>query len=155
MDPTLAERAVLVSSLGTGNDAGAVSGAPNGNVDVWATTIVTSKLRFVQVNGYYDQLQDLPEARVPELPQNPFGTWMANKRPEILELVSACDQVSVLAAALPWFAQDVVHMRAETSDDFPTLVPDVSGQIWHVSRSDSARAREELWAALKDPATFD
>jgi hypothetical protein len=80
---------------------------------------------------------------------------MANKRPEILELVSACDQVSVLAAALPWFAQDVVHMRAETSDDFPTLVPDASGQIWHVSRSDSARAREELWTALKDPATFD
>jgi hypothetical protein len=154
MDPTLPERAVVVSSLGNVEATGVRSGSPNGNIDVWATSIVTNRMRFVQVNGFYDQLQDLPEARVPELPQNAFGAWMAEKRPEILDLISACDQVSVLAAALPWFATSVTRMRAEPGDDIPTLLPDPTGQIWHVSQSDSERARSELWSALQDPAIF-
>lgn len=154
MDPSLPERAVVVSSLGTSDDAGTRAGGPNGNVDVWATTIVTNRMRFVQVNGYYDQLQDLPEARVPELPQNAFGAWMAEKRPDILDLVSACDQVSVMAAALPWFATSVTRMRAEPGDDIPLLAPDPTGQIWHVASADTDRARSEFWAALQDPATF-
>jgi hypothetical protein len=155
MDPTLAERAVVVSSLGNIEAEGVRSGGPNGNIDVWATIIVSSRLRFVQVNGYYDQLQDVPEARVADLPQNPFGAWMAEKRPEILDLSYACDQVSVLAAALPWFATDVTRMRAEPGDDVPLLLPDPAGQIWHVAQGDSERARSEFWSALQDPATFD
>jgi len=111
-------------------------------------------MRYVQVNGFYDQLQDLPEARVAELPQNPFGTWMAEKRPAILDLIFACDQVSVLAAALPWFSSSVTRMSAQPSDDIPTLLPDPNGQIWHVAQSDSERARAELWSALQNPTTF-
>ena len=154
MDPTLAERAVVVSSLGNVEATGVRSGGPNGNIDVWATIIVSNRMRFVQVNGFYDQLQDLPEARVPELPQNPFGAWMAEKRPEILDLISACDQVSVLAAALPWFATSVTRMRAQPGEDIPLLLPDATGQIWHVAQSDSERARGEFWSSLQNPATF-
>lgn len=154
LDPTLPERAVVVSSLGTTSSSGAVAGSPNGDRDVWATTIVTSRMRYVQVNAFYDQLQDVPEARAPELPQNAFGAFMAEKRSEILDLIQACDQVSVMAAALPWFASSVTRMRAEPGDELPALTPDPNGQIWHVPAADSDRAREELWTALRDPATF-
>ena len=154
MDPTLPERAVVVSSLGNIEETGVHSGDPNGNIDVWATTIVSSRMRYAQVNGFYDQLLDLPEERVAELPKNPFGTWMAEKRPKILDLISACDQISVLAAALPWFATSVTRMSAQPSEDIPLLLADPAGQIWHVSQSDSERARSELWAVLQDPATY-
>jgi hypothetical protein len=154
LDPTLPERAVVVSSLGTSTESGAVSGEPNGAVDVWATTIVTNRMRYVQVNGFYDQLQDLPEARLAELPANAFGDHMAEKQPEILDLFIACDQISVLAAALPWFATSVTRMSAEPGQDIPALVPDPTGQIWHVSAADADRAREELWSTLLDPATY-
>lgn len=153
LDPTLAERAVVVASLGQTDGDGARALDPNGNRDSWATRIVTSRMRYVQVNGYYDQLLDLPEDRVAELPTNPFGEWMAAKRADILDLVHACDQISVLAVALPWFATDVVRMRAD--DAAPTtLVPDLTGQIWNVRQSESDRARELLWSTLKDPLTF-
>jgi hypothetical protein len=154
MDPTLAERAVVVASLGNVDAGVTQTRDPNGGLDAWATTIVSTRMRFVQVNGFYDQLLDLPEARVTELPKNPFGTWMAEKRPEILDLIQACDQVSVLSAALPWFAQSVARMRAEPSDTVPTLVADPAGQVWHITQSDSERARSELWSVLQDPATF-
>lgn len=154
MDPSLPERAVVVSSLGNIEETGVRSGDPNGNIDVWATTIVSSRMRYVQINGFYDQLLDLPEERVAELPQNPFGAWMAEKRPEILSLISACDQISTLAVALPWFATSVTRMSAQFGEDIPLLLPDPTGQIWHVSQSDSERARSELWRALQDPATY-
>jgi hypothetical protein len=154
MDPTLPERAVVVSSLGNSDETGVRSGDPNGNIDAWATTIVSTRMRYAQINGFYDQLLDLPEERVAELPPNAFGAWMAEKRPEILDLISACDQISVLAAALPWFAVDVTRMSAQSSEDIPLLLPDPEGQIWHVSQSDSARARSELWDVLQDPATY-
>ena len=96
----------------------------------------------------------MPESRVADLPKNPFGRWMADKRAEILDLIQACDQVSVLSAALPWFAQDVARMRAEPSEEDPALVPDPAGQVWHVAQSDSERARNEIWSALQNPATF-
>lgn len=154
MDPTLPERAVVVASLGNTVDGTINSGGPNGDVDPWATVIVASRMRFVQVNGYYDQLLDVPEARVAELPKNAFGAWMAEKRGEILDLNYACDQVSVLAAALPWFAGDVTRMRAQTSDDPPTLLPDPSGQIWRVGSGKSDRFRDEMWQMLGDPGTY-
>jgi hypothetical protein len=79
---------------------------------------------------------------------------MAEKRPEILSLISACDQISTLAVALPWFATSVTRMSAQFGEDIPLLLPDPAGQIWHVSQSDSERARNELWGALQDPATY-
>lgn len=153
MEPRISERVVVVASSGHTETNGANAGSPNGDRDAWATFVAMSRLRFVQVNGYYDQLQDFPEARVPELPQNAFGSWIVAKRPDILDLISACDQVSVLAAALPWFAQDVTHMSVNLADP-TTLDADPRGPIWHVPRCDSERARVELWQALINPATF-
>ncbi len=154
MDPSLPEHAVVVASMGNVVDGVVKSGGPNGDVDPWATTIVVNRMRVVQVNGYYDQLLDFPETRVAELPQNPFGTWIREKRGEILDNIVACDQVSLLAAALPWFAGDVTRMRAQPGDDIPTLQPDPSGEIWHVGSSQSDRARDELWRLLQDPLTY-
>ena len=153
LDPTLADRAVVVASLGQTTSEGAQTVEPNGGRDSWATTIVTSKMRYVQVNGYYDQLLDVPETRAAELPNNDFGRWMADKRGDILNLIQACDQISILAVALPWFAADVGRMRPD--DDRPALlVADAAGPIWHVAEIDSTRARDEIWARLKAPATF-
>ncbi len=150
LDPELADRAVVVASLGQTNGSGALTLDPNGDRDPWATFIVTSRLRYVQVNGYYDQLADFPEERVSELPESAFGAWIAAKRADILELTAACDQVSVLSAALPWFAQDVTRMRLNDAD--PTVLDaDPLGPIWHVARTDSDRARQELWDALSNP----
>jgi hypothetical protein len=153
LDPTLAERAVVVASLGQTDGEGATALDPNGSRDSWATFIVTSRMRYVQVNGYYDQMLDIPAERAPELPANPFGRWMADKRANILDLVHACDQISVLAVALPWFAADVTRLRLDDGES-ATLVPDPDGQVWHVRQTESERARDELWASLKDPRTF-
>jgi len=153
LDPTLADRVVVVASLGQTVADGAQTLNPNGNRDTWATAIVTSKMRYVQVNGYYDQLLDVPETRAAELPNNPFGRWMADKRGDILSLLQACDQISVLAVALPWFASDVARMRLD-ADRSTLLVADEAGPIWHVAEIESSRARDEIWARLKAPATF-
>lgn len=153
LDPTLAERAVVVASLGMAEGSGARTSNPNGGRDEWATHIVTSRLRFVQVNSYYDQLADFPDARLAELPKNAFGDWIAAKSADILDLIQACDQVSVLAAALPWFAQDVSHLRIDDAD-LTLLDSDPQGPIWYVRRGDSDRAREQVWAALTNPNTF-
>jgi hypothetical protein len=153
MDPSLAERAVVVSSLGQTDGDGASTFNPNGGHDTWATFIVTSRLRLVQVNGYYDQLLDVPDAQAKDLPKNAFGRWMATKRSELLDLVLACDQITVMAVAMPWFSADVTRLRVDDTD--PTqLVPDAAGQIWHVAQSDSVRARSDIWTILKDPSTF-
>jgi hypothetical protein len=153
LDPSLVERAVVVASLGQTDGDGASTFDPNGGRDNWATFIVTSRMRLVQVNGFYDQLLDVPEERASELPQNAFGRWMAEKIPGILNVILACDQISVLAVALPWFASGVTHLRVNDADSM-SLIPDATGQIWHVARTDSERSRSEIWARLKDPSTF-
>jgi hypothetical protein len=153
MDPTLAERSVVVASLGQNEGLDARTVEPNGTRDPWATFIVTRRMPYVQVNGYYDQLLDLPESRVDELPDNAFGRWMAQKRPSLLEVVIACDQISVLAAARPWFATAVAKLRPDGDED-TLLVADAEGPIWHVPTCDTDAARDELWAMLKDPTTF-
>lgn len=148
LDPSLAERAVVVASLGRTDGDGAQTLDPNGGRDPWATVIVISRMRVVQVNGYYDQMLDVPEARVAELPNNAFGSWIAGKRADILDLIQACDQVSIMAVALPWFAQDVVRMRPDGAEA-TSIIPDPTGQIWHVAQTDSDRARDQIWARLK------
>jgi hypothetical protein len=105
------------------------------------------------VNGYYDQLLDVPDDRVAELPDNAFGHWLAEKRANILGVLHACDQVSVLSIALPWFDSNVTRLRLDDADS-TMLVADPSGPIWHVVKTDSDRAREDFWTRLKDPQTY-
>jgi len=154
MDPSLVDRVVVVASLGPGGPPGrADTFDPNGGRDLWASYIVTSRLRVVQVNTYYDQLLDLPDDRVADLPQNAFGQWMADKRSDILKKLVACDQVNVFAAALPWFATAVERMRVDETET-RYLVADADGAIWRVTQGEIDRAREEIWSRLRDPALF-
>jgi hypothetical protein len=153
LDPTLVERAVVVGSFGQNDGDGASTFDPNGGRDSWATLIVTSRMRLVQVNGYYDQLLDVPEDRASELPRNAFGRWMAAKIPDLLNVRLACDQITSLAIGLPWFASDVTRLRASDTDS-TSLIPDPTGQIWHVATTDSERSRKEIWAWIKNPSTY-
>ena len=86
--------------------------APNGEMDPWADAIVTARFRFVQVSAFYDQLTDVPDARLSELPANPFGDWIAAKQPKIWNLPAAADQVAVVAIGVPSFATAVARVSA-------------------------------------------
>jgi hypothetical protein len=158
LDPTVTERVIVVSSLGTGFSEGeeiAHMGMPNGEMDAWADAIVVERFRYVQVSAYYDQTTDLPAERLPELPDNPLGEWMREKQPEILEIAVASDQVSVIAVALPAFTRSVTRVsQAGFDGEQPTLAPDPNGHAWLVTTSDGAAATAELWRQLLDPATF-
>jgi hypothetical protein len=158
IDSTVAERAIVVSSLGTGFADGeqvARMGVPNGEMDPWADAIVTQRFRYVQVSAYYDQLSDVPEERLPELPDNPFGEWIAAKQPKILSTPLASDQVSVLALGIPEFARAVTRVSQSGWEmDQPTLAPDPHGHGWLVSASEGAAATAHLWELLLAPETF-
>ena len=157
IEPRIASQLVVVASLGALSSTGAGMSNPNGEMDPWADFIVSSRLRYVQVSAYYDQLTDVPDARVSELPDNAFGAWMAAKQREIYSIAVAADQVSVLAAGLPAFATAVsrVTTRGEPSASAgPELVPDPRGGAWLVTQSDGTFATTRLWELLLDPRTF-
>ncbi len=157
LDNSLPARVVVVASLGGPVDSVPSTGDPNGPNDPWAAVIVSARFRYVQVNGFYDQLQEIPEQRVPELPANSWGRWISAKRPKILDLFVACDQVSVMAVAFPGFALDVERMSSPVTPALglpASFVPDPTGNVWHVPRSDAASASGLFWDALKDPRTY-
>jgi hypothetical protein len=158
IDPTVAERIVVVSSLGTGFSESsqlARMGVPNGEEDTWADTVTVQRLRYVQVSARYDQLTDVPAERVMELPQNPLGEWIGAKRTEILSTQLAADQVSAIAVGIPEFVKGVVRVSPFGFErDQPTLAPDPKGSAWLVSESDGTAATDRLWQLLGDPATF-
>ena len=153
MDPTVADRTVVVSALGSTTDTGAAMSDPNGEMDPWADVIVTSRFRFVQVSAFYDQLQDVPTSRFSELPATPLGQWIQTKQPQVWDLPKASDQVAVLAVGLPTFAVDVDRVSAApsvTADATvgPELRTSSDGASWLVRECDGARAAERFWQAL-------
>ena len=158
LDPSVTERVIVVSSLGSGfsDDAQlARMGIPNGEIDPWADTIVVQKFRYVQVSTYYDQLADVPAERLTELPDNAFGAWMRAKQPDIFDIAVAADQVGVLAAGLREFTRAFTRVSQSGSDgELPALAPDAQGRAWLVTASDAAAARARFWQVLLDPATF-
>jgi hypothetical protein len=159
MDPTVAERVVVVSSLGTTTASGAAMAAPNGEMDPWADAIVTARLRYVQVSAFYDQLADVPAARLPELPANAFGAWIAAKQPKVWDLPEAADQVAVVAVGVPSFATDVQPVAVAAllgpgATAGPDLVTDPNGVARLVTETAGAEATGRFWKALLDPATF-
>jgi len=153
LDPTITERVVVVSSLGTVSSSGATMGVPNGEMDTWADTIVAHRFRYVQVNAYYDQTLDVPSSRATELPNNAFGNWMAKK--QVWSDNYATDQIGVLAVWLPSFVLEVKRMSPNAvGADSPTLQPDPQGNVWVVTRGDIDLSRAQLWKWLLDPNTF-
>jgi len=159
IDPTVAKRVIVVSSLGTATDTGWVSGRPNGEMDPWADTIVASRFTFVQVSAFYDQTNDIPAARIADLPANPFGAWMAAKAPNVWSDMRAADQVGILAVAVAGFATaaPTVAVAAPTQADAkmgPTLVAKAGGNGQVVTRISTADAVAHVWTLLGDPKTF-
>jgi hypothetical protein len=159
VDPTVTDRVVVVSSLGKTSASGGVMAAPNGEMDPWADAIVTARFRFVQVSAYYDQLTDVPTARLSELPSNPFGSWVAAKQPKILNLVEASDQVSVVAVSVSTFATAIEHVSAAGSvaagaTAGPDLVANPNGTARLVTGSAGDQATGRFWKMMLDPATY-
>ena len=158
MDPTVTERVVVVSSLGTATDSGGAMGPPNGEMDPWADAIVTARFPFVQVSAFYDQLMDVPASRLSELPANPLGDWIAAKQPQIWNLPQAADQVAVVAVGIPSFAVAVERVSAAAlvgagASTGPDLVTNASGPAWLVTQSASAAVTERFWQLLLDSTT--
>jgi hypothetical protein len=133
--------------------------APNGEMDPWADAIVTSRFRFVQVSAFYDQLTDVPASRLPDLPANALGNWIAAKQPKVWGLPEAADQVAVVAVGIPSFATAVEPVSAGAlvgpgATAGPDLVADPDGAARLVTGNASAEATGRFWKALLDPATF-
>jgi hypothetical protein len=159
VDPKVTERVVVVSQLGSLSSSGAVMGPPNGEMDPWADTIVTSRFRYVQVSAYYEQLTDVPAARLPELPANDFGKWIAAKQPGIWSIPQAADQCAVAAVGIPSFATAIEHVAtvgpvAAGATTGPDLTPDPKGALWLVTGSAGTSATNRFWELLLNPATF-
>ena len=159
MDPTVTERVVVVSSMGSTTDTGAAMGPPNGEMDPWADAIVTAHFRFVQVSAYYDQTTDVPTTRLGELPANAFGDWVAAKQPSIFNLDQAADQVGVAAVGISSFVTAVQKVSAPGligagATAGPDLVADPAGSLLLVTQSKGAEATGRFWQLLTDPNTY-
>lgn len=158
IDPTVADRIVVVASLGTGGDSGAMVG-PNGDLDPWADWIVSQRFQYVQVSGYYDQTTDVTDSLVSSLPANPLGSWMAAKLPKLWKTPVAADQITVLALGVNRFVTDVRRVEADSTAAFdsmegPPLLPKIDGPAWLVSSCAGPLAASTLWQMLLDPATY-
>jgi hypothetical protein len=158
IDPTVTERLIVVSSLGTATEDGGKMGAPNGEMDPWADAIVTGRFRFVQVSAFYDQLADVPASRVAELPANSLGAWIAAKQPQIWRVMEAADQVAVIALGISSFAVEVANVApagliGPGANTGPDLVRDPNGPGWLVTKAASSTATERFWQLLGQTAS--
>ncbi len=154
IDPTVIDRVIVVASLGLHKDPKTVMTGPNGDLDPWADWIVAQRFRYIQVAVLYDQAADVTETD--KLPDNQFGTWMANKLPKLSTNNAAADQLAVLAAALPEFATEVKQSAPDTSAGFnsppgqgPPLLPSATGDAWVVTQIEASLARKHLWMMLR------
>jgi hypothetical protein len=161
MDPEVTKRVVVVSSLGSlSAPGGGGMGDPNGEMDPWADTIVTSKFRYVQVSAFYDQYnEDVPASRLGELPANDFTAWVTAKQPGIWKLQKAADQVAVAAVGIPTFVTKVEPVSAAGPVAAgaligPALVDDPSGPLWLVREIASSEATKLFQKLLFDPKTY-
>jgi hypothetical protein len=159
MDPTVVNRVVVVSSLGTVTASGAAMGPPNGEMDPWADAIVAGSFRFVQVSAFYDQLTDVPASQLHALPANDFGNWIASKQPNVWTIAKAADQVGVLAVAVRDFVAAVEMASVASNPDGgagggPDLLAGQGGPLWLVTQVASSEATSRFWQLVTDPATY-
>ena len=161
VDRTVAERVVIVSSLGSTSSTGGGMGIPNGQGDPWADVIVSANFRYVQVSAWYDQLTDVPSSKLSELPNNPFGAWIASKQPNLWQWSPASDQVSVLAVGLPAFATAIERVASAPTDAGqsadaaagPNLATTQNGPDWLVTGCDGNAATKLFWNILATKTT--
>ena len=159
VDPTVADRVVVVASLGAVTGSGGGMGDPNGPEDPWADTIVAERLRYVQVSAFYDQLSDVTDSSVSQLPANPLGARIAAKQPNLWEWQPASDQVAVLAVGLPGFVTALEKVAAAGPVEAgatagPDLVTDPNGPCWLVTQCAGTVATAAFWKLLLDARTY-
>jgi hypothetical protein len=158
LDHSVTERVVVVAALGSTSARNGAMDAPNGELDPWADWIVAQRFRYVQVSAYYDATRDLPASKLANLPKNPLGTLVATQQPDITDVPTQADQVSILAAALPSFVVAVERVAVDTAATFdasgPALLPDEAGPHWLVVQIAPTAAAARLERMLQDPATF-
>jgi hypothetical protein len=157
LDPSVADRMVVVAAMGWEDEGGVVvMGGPNGELDTWAGAIVAQRIPFVQVSGFYDQTLDVTEALVDQLPDNPFGEWMASKLPTINN-PAAADHVALLSVLVTDYATAVRSVGYAGRNEWgeALLEARVGGCCQYVSEVDATRAGELLWERLDDPSTFN
>jgi hypothetical protein len=156
LDPTVPDRVVVASWLGSTTNGGAVMGSPNGELDPWADAIVAQKFRYIQVSASYDQSTDLPSSALAELPSNPFTAWVRKKQPDVWPPGIDADQVAVIAVAIPSFASVVTRMAQDGSDsgDVPLLSGNPKGSTWLVTEVTRALAPARFSWMLLDPDTY-
>src|SRR3954463_984521 len=159
MDPTVTERVVVVSSVGSTTATGGAMGQPNGEMDPWADAIVSAHFQFVQVSAFYDQTTDVPTSRLAELPDNAFGDWIAAKQPTIFSLAQAADQVGVVAVGISSFVTEVKNVAAAGligagAMAGPELVYNAPGPLLLVTQSKGTEATKRFWQLLTDPNTY-
>jgi len=159
LDHTIAERVVVVSSLGTVTSTGGAMTSPNGEMDSWADTIVAMHLPYVQVSAFYDQKADFPDASLSQLPKNALGDRIRTKQPGVWNDNRATDQVGVLAVGLPGFAMAVERVSytgipAAGAMNGPDLTSNLKGPSWLVTACNSDAVPKRIWRALHDPKTF-
>ena len=158
IDHSVVDRVVVVAALGTYAAPNGSMGGPNGDLDLWASWIVAQRFRYVQVSAYYDQTTDVSTAELGSLPANPLGAWIADKQPNVFKIITASDQVSVLAVGLPAFVVGVIRAAPDLSGGFDTtrglpLVPATDGKIWLVTEIAAPLAATHLWQWLLDSST--
>lgn len=159
LDHSVVDRVVVVAALGGYATPKASMNAPNGDMDPWADWIVSQRYRYIQVSAYYDQTGDVTATDLSTLPQNALGVRIINKQPNIIPVLQACDQVALLAMALPGFTVSVERVSPDTSAGFdstqgPPLAPDPNGNDWVVTQIAPQLAPVRLRQLLLDPKTF-
>lgn len=155
IEPAIADRLVVVASLGELSSPGAIMGMPNGEMDPWADTIVVQRLSYVQVSAFYDQQADVPSSRLTELPQNAFGDWIASKHSKIFEIQVGADQVALLAVLVPGFVEQVERAAQEgtqalSQGEVPKLAVAEGGDVWLVTGVDGELATRTFWNLLSE-----
>jgi hypothetical protein len=159
VDQTVVDRVVVAAALGSVAAPNGVMGPPNGDLDPWASWIVAHRFRYVHVGTWYDQAGDVTTAQFPDLPANRLGMRFMDKRPNIITIPTAADQVALLAVALPGFVTGVQRASPDISAGFDPmqglrLLPDSSGNAWVITQVAGPLAQARLWQMLLDPDTF-
>jgi len=159
MDRGVADRVVVVASVGDLTSSGADMGIPNGEMDPWADFIIATKMTYIQVIARYNSHREISNDQVKDLPKNAFGDWIAKKQPNIWDDTRASDQVAIAAVGIPGFVTKTVSVSPDTtagasSSAGPPLKLVTNGYGLLISEISPDAAVKRFWQMLQDPSTF-
>jgi len=166
IDPTVAQRVVVIANVGHWYDEGyALMNSVNGDLDPWASWIVGHRFTYAQVSTGYDQTQDLTDEQVANLPANALTARIKSKLQPTLQLIrspTAADQVALFAVVMPGFSRNIERLVVDDTVYDPTkaswvrLTPPFSGDpatAWVVTDVDGTLPRARFWQLLSATGT--